>query len=160
MQPDKTVATAAGFLEHLWIKAPFRIRAVLTHNGKEFTERFCTTGECEPTGRLRSTLRRARHPVPPGQAQTPANQRHDRALQRPRRRGVENDRVAEVLKTTAFASARHLETTLQRDLHLHLYSQHLPQQNLGQVILVAKLKEYYRAKPALFQKNTYQSSGA
>jgi len=45
IQPDKTAATAAGFLERLRAKAPFRIRTVLTDNGKEFTDRFCATGE-------------------------------------------------------------------------------------------------------------------
>ena len=51
IRPDKTAATAAGFLERLRAKAPFVIRTVLTDNGKEFTDRFCATGEREPTGR-------------------------------------------------------------------------------------------------------------
>ena len=40
--------------------------------------------------RLRSNLRRARHPAPADQAPASADQRHDRTLQRPHRRGVEN----------------------------------------------------------------------
>jgi len=36
-----------------------------------------------------------------------------------------NGRVAEVLKTTTFASARHLETTSQK--YLHLYNHYIPQ---------------------------------
>lgn len=62
-----------------------------------------------------------------------------------------NGRVAEVLKTTTFASARYLETTLGK--YLHLSSQYIPQKNLGPVIPVAKLKEYYRMKPERLQKN-------
>ena len=50
IQPDKTAATAAAFLKRLRAKAPFRIRTVLTDNGKEFTDRFCATGERQPTG--------------------------------------------------------------------------------------------------------------
>ena len=49
-----------------------------------------------------------------------------------------NGRVAEVLKTTPFASARHLETTLFK--YLHLYNQHIPQKNLGHVTPIAKLQ--------------------
>ncbi len=42
-----------------------------------------------------------------------------------------NGRVAEVLKTTTFASACHLETTLGK--YLHLYNQYIPQKNIGPV---------------------------
>ena len=65
------------------------------------------------------------------------------------RLGLEPNQKAELLRGMA-ATARHLETTLQR--YLHLYNQHTPQKNLGHVTLVAKLKEYCRANPALFQK--------
>ena len=51
--PEKTAQNAAGFLERLIAKAPFNITKVLTDNGKEFTDRFCATGEREPTGRHR-----------------------------------------------------------------------------------------------------------
>ena len=61
------------------------------------------------------------------------------------------------MKTTTFASARHLETTLQR--YLHLYNQHIPQKNLGHVTPIAKLQEYYRIKPKLFQKKPINHPG-
>ena len=150
IRPDKTAATAAGFLERLHAKAPFRIRTILTDNGKEFTDRFCATGEREPTGRhvfdqtctahgIQHRLIKPRHPQTNGMIER------------------FNGRVAEVLKSTTFASARHLETTLQR--YLHLYNHHIPQKNLGHVTPVAKLKEYYRTKPALFQNNSSDSFG-
>jgi hypothetical protein len=56
-----------------------------------------------------------------------------------------------VLKTTTFASDRHLETTLQR--YLHLYNQHIPQKTLDHLTPIAKLQEHSRIKPKLFQKN-------
>jgi transposase-like protein len=150
IRPDKTAATAAGFLERLHAKAPFVIRTVLTDNGKEFTDRFCATGEREPTGQhafdqtcaahgIQHRLIKPRHPQTNGMIER------------------FNGRVAEVLKTTTFASARHLETTLQR--YLHLYNQHIPQKNLGHVTPIAKLQEYYRIKPKLFQKKPINHPG-
>ena len=47
---DKSAASAGGFLTRLIDKAPFTITKVLTDNGKEFTDRFCATGQRQPTG--------------------------------------------------------------------------------------------------------------
>jgi transposase-like protein len=47
---DKTARSARQFLSRLIKKAPFKINQVLTDNGKEFTGRFCATGQREPTG--------------------------------------------------------------------------------------------------------------
>ena len=46
---DKSAASAGGFLPRLIDKAPFTITTVLTDNGKEFTDRFCATGQRQPT---------------------------------------------------------------------------------------------------------------
>lgn len=150
IQPDKTAATAARFLERPWAKAPFLVRTVLTDNGKEFTDRFRATGEREPTGRhafdqtcaahgINHRLIKPKHPQPNGMIER------------------FNSRVAEVLRTTTFASARHLETALQK--YLHLYNHDIPQKNLGHVTPVAKLKEYYHTKPTLFQKRPINHPG-
>jgi len=48
---DQSAASAQGFLRHLLEKAPFKISKILTDNGKEFTDRFCVTGERPPTGK-------------------------------------------------------------------------------------------------------------
>ena len=143
IQPDKTADTAAGFLERLHAKAPFLVRTVLTDNGKEFTDRFCATGEREPTGRHAFDQTCAAHGIDLRSIK-PRHPQTNGMIER------FNGRVAEVLKTTSFASARHLETTLQK--YLHLYNHHIPQKNLGHVTPVAKLKEHYHTKPALFQK--------
>jgi len=46
----KSVTSAGGFLKRLIKQAPFKITKLLTDNGKEFTDRFCATGERHPTG--------------------------------------------------------------------------------------------------------------
>ena len=48
---DKEAETARGFLERLVAACPLRIVKVLTDNGKEFTDRFCRSGERTPTGK-------------------------------------------------------------------------------------------------------------
>ncbi len=45
---SKSANTAQRFLKDLIAKAPFKISKVLTDNGKEFTCRFCVTGERKP----------------------------------------------------------------------------------------------------------------
>jgi len=105
IRPDKTADTAAGFLERLRAKGSFVLRSVLTDNGKEFTERFCATGEHPPTGQHVFDQACAAHGI-------------DHRLIKPHHPQTNgmverfNGRVAEVLKTTSFVSARHLEATL------------------------------------------------
>jgi hypothetical protein len=150
IQADKTADPAARFLHRLRAKAPFFIRTGLTDHGKELTDRFCATGERAPTGRPvfdqtgaeSAITHRLIQPKPP---QT--NGRIERF----------NGRIAEILKTTIFASAQHLEITLAQSLHL--YNQSIPQKNLGHVTPIAKLKEYYRMKPDLFQKKPTNHPG-
>ena len=47
---DKTAKTAAKFIKTLASKCPVKITTILTDNGKEFTDLFCTNGERKPTG--------------------------------------------------------------------------------------------------------------
>lgn len=150
IQPDKTAATAARFLERLCAKALFRICTLLSDNGKEFTDRFCATGEREPTGRHRFDQACTGHGI-------------DHRLIKPRHPQTNgmierfNGRIAEVLKTTNFSSAHHLETTLFQ--YFHLYNHYLPQKNLDHVTPIAKLKDYYRMNPELFQKKPTNHQG-
>jgi len=46
---DKSATAASGFLKRLIDQALFNIATLLTDNGKEFTDRFCATGERQPT---------------------------------------------------------------------------------------------------------------
>jgi hypothetical protein len=49
--PDKSAASARGFLQRLLAAAPFKITTLLTDNGKELTDRLEATGEHKPTRR-------------------------------------------------------------------------------------------------------------
>ena len=51
IRAPKTAESARSFLKNLIGKAPFMISKILTGNGKEFTDRFCPSGEREPTGK-------------------------------------------------------------------------------------------------------------
>lgn len=143
VQPDKTAITAAGFLDRLHTQAPFHLRTVLTDNGKEFTDRFCATGEREPTGQHRFDQTCTQHAIT-HRLIKPKHPQTNGMIER------FNGRIAEILKTTTFASAQHLQTTLEK--YLHLYNQYIPQKNLGHVTPMTKLEEYYTIKPELFQK--------
>ena len=68
-----------------------------------------------------------------------------------------NGRIAEILKTTTFASAQPLQTTLEK--YLHLSNQYIPQKHLGHVTPMTKLEEYYTIKPELFQKKPTNHPG-
>lgn len=105
--PDKPAASAQGVLRRLIEKAPFKISKVLTDNGKAFTDRFCVTGEQEPTGQhpfdqvctanaIEHRLIKARRPQ--------ANDTIERF----------NGRIADVLATTCFDSSQGLAETITR----------------------------------------------
>jgi transposase InsO family protein len=103
----------SGFLKRLLKAAPFKIYTVLTDNGKEFTDRFCATGEREPTGRHPLDRLCAEHAIE-HRLIKPAHPQTNGMVER------FNGRISEVLKTTRFRSGEHLEDTLQR--YAALYS--------------------------------------
>ncbi len=95
---DKSATTAGGFLQRLLDHAPFAITKILTDNGKEFTDRFCATGERQPTGthafdRVCTDHRIEHRLLKPRRPQT--NGRVERF----------NSRIADVLRTHRFDSA-------------------------------------------------------
>ena len=51
IRKDKSAKSAQAFLKTLLKKAPFKIRKILTDNGKEFTDRFSAAGERQDTRR-------------------------------------------------------------------------------------------------------------
>ncbi len=77
--PAKTATQAKRFLERLIVKAPFKVEKVLTDNGKEFTDRYCATGQRQPTGNHLFDQVCNAHQADQGTNTT--NQRHDRAFQ-------------------------------------------------------------------------------
>ena len=146
----KEAKNAAAFLERLVKKAPFKITKVLTDNGKEFTDRFCATGERQATGRHLFDQTCQQHGIehrltPPRHPQT--NGMVERF----------NGRIAELLKTTRFRNSKELEEALMR--YAHLYNHQIPQRSLGHVAPVEALKRWQRERPELFKKRVYNLTG-
>jgi transposase-like protein len=108
--PDKSAASAQGFLERLVAVFPAKIHTLLTDNGKEFTDRYCRSGEREPTGNhafdqtckqhsIEHRLIKPRHPQTNGMVER------------------FNGRIAQILNTTRFISSQQLAETLKNYLH-------------------------------------------
>jgi transposase InsO family protein len=140
---DKSAASAQGFFQRLIDKTPFVIRTVLTDNGKEFTDRFCATGEREPTGQhlfdqvchthdIEHRLIKAKHPQTNGMIER------------------FNGRIADVLATTRFDSSQSLAKTLEN--YVQVYNQHIPQKALGHIAPLQAMKNWYSKQPELFHK--------
>jgi len=148
--PDKSAASAKGFLQRLIDKAPFHISKVLTDNGKEFTDRFCATGEREPTGT---------HPFD----QVCTEHHIDHRLIKPRHPQTNgmierfNGRISEVLATTRFDSAKSLEQTLLQ--YVQVYNQHIPQKALGHIPPIQALNNWQKSNPEIFHKRVHNLTG-
>ncbi len=148
--PDKSAASAQGFLQRLIKAAAFTIEKLLTDNGKELTDRFCTAGEREPNGEhpfdrvctehhIEHRLIKPRHPQTNGMIER------------------FNGRIAEVLATTRFDSAKSLEQNLLR--YVKVYNQHIPQKALGHIPPLQALKNWQKSNPELFRKRVYNLTG-
>jgi len=130
---DKSARSASGFLKRLIDHAPFTITTLLTDNGKESTDRFCATGERQPTGT---------HAFD----QVCADNCIDHRLTKPRTPQTNgmverfNGRIAEVLATTRFDSTEHLADTIKR--YVQVYNQHIPQKALGHIPPLQAMKNW------------------
>ena len=147
---SKSANTARRFLEDLIEQAPFKISKVLTDNGKEFTDRFCATGEREPTGK---------HPFDKACAEHNVEHRLIRPRQPQTNGMVErfNGRIQEVVRQTKFRSAKELRDTLYQ--YCRVYNHHIPQRNLGHITPVEALKNWQKNHPNLFKKSVYKQTG-
>ncbi len=139
--PEKSAACAQGFLAHLLAAAPFKITKILTDNGKEFTDRFCATGERDPTGKhafdRRCAAQEIQHRlIPPHHPQT--NGMIERF----------NGRIADVLATNRLRSGEHLADTLQR--YVNIDNGYIPQRALGHVSPHEALRQWLQKQPDLF----------
>ena len=152
-----TSSSAGGFLTRLIdkapftiTKAPFTITKVLTDNGKEFTDRFCATGQRQPTGahafdrvctanRIEHRLTKPRTPQTNGMSER------------------FNGRSAEILATTRFDSAEHLADTIKR--YVKVYNQHIPQKALGHSPPLQAMKYWSQKQTQLFKKYVYNLAG-
>ncbi|WP_422732688.1 integrase core domain-containing protein [Methylomarinovum tepidoasis] len=111
--------------------------------GEQFTDRFCATGECEPTGRCLFDQTCQRHgiehrPIPPKRPQT-------------NRQACRFDgRIAGLLKTTRFQSNQDLERTSMQ--YANVYNHQIPQEALGHISPAQDLKDWQKKRPELFKK--------
>ncbi|PWQ95015.1 integrase core domain-containing protein, partial [Leucothrix arctica] len=64
-----------------------------------------------------------------------------------------NGRISQVIKSTYFASAEEMETTLKR--YLITYNHHVIQRNLGHLTPIQSMKQWQLDKPDLFKKKVY-----
>ena len=150
IHPRRTAKIARAFLARLLKKAPFIIQKVLTDNGKELTDRFCATGERQPTGR---------HPF----EQVCRAQGIDHRLIKPRHPPTNgmierfNGRIADVLRQTRFPTFAALTETLLK--YEQIDNQHIPQRALGHSPPVQALKKWQKAKPELFHKRVNNHTG-
>ncbi len=147
---EKTAANARDFFQRLIAKAPFTVQKVLTDNGKEFTDRFCATGERDPTGRHRFDRACDRHDI-------------EHRLIKPRHPQTNgmverfNGRISEVLATTRFDAAQSLADTLSR--YVRLYNHQIPQNALGHVSSIQALKDWQEKCPERFKRKVYNLTG-
>lgn len=150
IKTHKTAAAARAFLNALSRAAPFKIRTLLTDNGKEFTDRLFGKRErdasgqhefdalCEALG-IEHRLTRPRTPQTNGMVER------------------FNGRLAQLLRTHRFSSAEDLETTLLR--YVWLYNQHLPQKSLNHEAPIQAMKRWQQAHPDLFVKKVRNHPG-
>ena len=148
--PEKSATHAQGFLERLLQAAPFKISKVLTDNGKEFTDRFCATGQREPTGKHRFDRTCAANAI-------------DHRLIKPRHPQTNgmverfNGRISEVLNTHRFRSAEHLSQTITR--YAETYNAYIPQRALGHIAPLDALANWYQTDPSLFIREVTNQTG-
>ena len=146
----KTATNAKRFLAALAKAAPFRIQTILTDNGKEFTDRFITSGERTPTGE---------HLFDQLCVELDIEHRLTRP-KRPQTNGMVerfNGRIADLLRTHRFRAGEELETTLMR--YAWLYNHHLPQKALGHICPVQAMKNWQTSNPDLFHKRVVNLPG-
>ena len=150
IRKDKSARSAKLFLKALVKSAPFAITKILTDNGKEFTDRFCASGERKPTGK---------HPF---DKQCSISGIEHRLIKprTPQTNGMVerfNGRIAEVIRQTRFSSIEELSGVLRR--YEKLYNNQIPQRALGHITPVDALKDWQKKRPELFKKRIYKHTG-
>ena len=146
----KTAAAARAFLNALDKAAPFRIRTLLTDNGKEFTDRLFGARAKQASGahefdalcqslEIEHRLTRPKHPQTNGMVER------------------FNGRLAQVIRSHHFNDRADLESTLHR--FVWLYNQHLPQKALDHETPIDALRKWRALNPDLFKKRVLNHPG-
>ena len=141
IRKDKSAKSAQAFLKALLKKAPFKIRKILTDNGKEFTDRFSAAGERQPTGdhpfdQVCQEAHIEHRLIPPRHPQT--NGMVERF----------NGRIAEILRSERFDSSADLKPL---ENYQWAYNHQIPQRALGHVSPIQALKEWQKKRPPVFR---------
>ena len=150
IKQHKTAASAKAFLAAVRKAAPFKIRTILTDNGKEFTDRLFGSrsrqfmGEhefdqlCQSLG-IEHRLTKPKTPQTNGMVER------------------FNVRLSQVLRSHHFNSAQDLEKTLHR--FVWLYNHHLPQKTHGTCCPSASAQNLEDESAGVIRKKRAQSSG-
>ena len=127
-----------------------QVTKVLTDNGKEFTDRYCATGQRAPTGNHGFDKVCTKHHV-------------EHCLTKPRHPQTSsmverfNGRISEVVTRTHVESARELKAALLQYVRVYNYS--MPQKSIGHISPVQSLKRWQDTHPELFKKRVYNQTG-
>lgn len=150
LMKDKSARSARAFFKALEKAAPFRIRTILTDDGKEFTDRLFASRERAASGQ---------HEFDQLCAALGIEHRLTR-VRRPQTNGMVerfNGRIAEVLRTHHFESRDDLQSTLKR--YVWLYNHHLPQKALKHDTPIQAMKKWAQPHPELFRRNVRNHPG-
>ena len=135
IMPNKSADSAKKFLKDLIEAFPGKITKILSDNGKEFTDRYCRSGERKPTGRhvfdeacmennIEHRLTKPRTPQTNGMVER------------------FNGRIADILKTTRFRSSSDLKKTLV--FYLYSYNNIIAQRALKHKTPIQALAGFLR----------------
>lgn len=150
VRQHQSAQDADVFLRHVHQRAPFKIKTLLTDNGKTFTDRFTSGGEREPSGKHKVDKFCRQHGI-------------DHRLitpYRPQTNGMVerfNGRISDVLNTHRFDSREDLETTLKR--YNWLYNHHINQKALHHRSPIGAMKQWQADRPELFWKRVINHAG-
>ena len=144
LRDSKTANDASEFLKFVTERFPFKIKKVLTDNGKEFTNKVFADNASNKTHEfdelclslgIEHRLTKVRRPQTNGMVER------------------FNGRIADILRTHHFQSGKELEHTLMR--YVDLYNNHLPQANLDCRTPCQVMYECYEKQPQFFSKDVH-----
>ena len=148
IMPDKSAQSAKTFLEKLIAVFPVKIEKILTDNGKEFTDRYCRSGVRTPTGNHPFDKVCAIHAIE-HRLIKPSHPQTNGMVER------FNGRIADILRTTHFASSVDLAETLEN--YLHSYNHLLVQKAICYKTPVEALSNFIN-QPNLTGMDSYNRS--
>ena len=144
LRESKAAKDASEFLKFVTERFPFKIKKILTDNGKEFTNKVFGNNASNKTHEfdelcislgIEHRLTKVRRPQTNGMVER------------------FNGRIADILRTHHFQSGKELEHTLTR--YVDLYNNHLPQANLDCRTPCQVMCEWYEKEPQFFSKDVH-----